>query len=76
MCIVIIIGQGYSCIKPEGIDWSGLIASYIGIPLFLSLYIGYKIKHKTKLIPLHKVDLTYGGDENLDKIEEKILELN
>ena len=76
MCIVIIIGQGYSCIKPEGIDWSGLIASYIGIPLFLGLYIGYKIKHKTKLIPLHEVDLTYGEDKNLDKIEEKILELN
>ncbi len=76
MCIVIIIGQGYSCIKPDGIDWSGLIASYIGIPLFLSLYIGYKIKHKTKLIPLHKVDLTYNEDKNLDKIEEKILELN
>ncbi len=76
MCIIIIIGQGYSCIKPEGIDWSGLIASYIGIPLFLGLYIGYKIKHKTKLIPLHEVDLTYGEDKNLDKIEEKILELN
>ena len=76
MCIIIIIGQGYSCIKPEGIDWSGLIASYIGIPLFLGLYIGYKIKHKTKLIPLHKVDLTYVEDKNLDKIEEKILELN
>ncbi|WP_343101587.1 amino acid permease [Romboutsia sp. MSSM.1001216sp_RTP31141st1_G3_RTP31141_220114] len=76
MCIVIIIGQGYSCIKPDGIDWSGLIASYIGIPLFLSIYIGYKIKHKTKLIPLHKVDLTYGEDKNLDNIEKKILELN
>lgn len=76
MCIVIIIGQGYSCIKPDGIDWSGLIASYIGIPLFLSLYIGYKIKHKTKLIPLHKVDLTYGEDKNLDNIEKKILELD
>ena len=76
MCIIIIIGQGYSCIKPEGIDWSGLIASYIGIPLFLGLYIGYKIKHKTKLIPLHEVDLTYVEDKNLDKIEEKILEFN
>lgn len=73
MCVVIIIGQGYSCIKPDGIDWSGLIASYIGIPLFLSLYIGYKIKHKTKLIPLHKVDLTYGEDKNLDNIKKRSL---
>lgn len=57
MCIIIILGQGYSCIKPEGVDWQGLIASYIGIPLFVVLYLWYKIKHKTKVIPLDKVDL-------------------
>ncbi|OOM16618.1 amino acid permease [Clostridium saccharobutylicum] len=57
MCIIIILGQGYSCIKPDGVDWQGLIASYIGIPLFVVLYLWYKIKHKTKVIPLDKVDL-------------------
>ncbi|GAA0076524.1 amino acid permease [Clostridium sp. CTA-5] len=64
MCIIIMLGQGYSCIKPEGIDWYGLIASYIGIPLFLVLYIGYKIKHKTKIIPLDDVDLNFSEDNN------------
>lgn len=62
MCIVIIIGQGYSCIKPNGIDVQGLISSYIGIPLFLALYIGYKTKHHTKVIPLDKVDLSFSED--------------
>ncbi|MPM52329.1 hypothetical protein SDC9_99088 [bioreactor metagenome] len=59
MCIIIIVGQGYSCITPNGVDWKNLIASYIGIPLFLSLYIGYKVKHKTKVVPLDKVNLVY-----------------
>lgn len=75
MCIVIIIGQGYSCIKPNGIDVQGLISSYIGIPLFLALYIGYKIKHHTKIIPLDKVDLSFSEDtENTS--EELEINLN
>lgn len=64
MCIIIIIGQGYSCIKPDGVDWQGLIASYIGIPLFVILYVWYKIKHKTKVIPLNEVDLSFDEFEN------------
>jgi len=63
MCIIIILGQGYSCIKPDGIDWQGLIASYIGIPLFAGLYIWYKIKHKTKVVPLDKVNLTFSEND-------------
>lgn len=59
MCIIIIIGQGYSYITPNEIDWNGIIAAYIGLPLFLILYIGYKIKNKTKVIPLDKVELDF-----------------
>lgn len=62
MCTVIILGQGYSCIKADGVDWQGLIASYIGIPLFFGLYLWYKFKHKTKVIPLHEVDLGFDED--------------
>ena len=58
LCIVSVLGQGYANIGPNGVNWSELIASYIGIPLFLIIYFGYKIKHKTKLIPLEEVDLT------------------
>lgn len=57
MCIIIILGQGYSCIQPDGVSWLDLIASYIGIPLFIVLYVSYKIIYKTKVIPLNEVDL-------------------
>ena len=64
MCTVIIIGQGYSYIKPDSIDWQGLTASYIGIPLFVILYAWYKVKYKTKLVPLHEVDLSFDEKNN------------
>jgi len=81
MCIIIILGQGYPCIKPEGIDWQGLIASYIGIPLFIGLYVGYKIKHKTKVIPLGDVDLSFSVNttskpEETDELAFGLTELN
>jgi lysine-specific permease len=63
MCIIIILGQGYSYITPSEIDWNGLIAAYIGLPLFLILYIGYKIKNKTKVIPLDDVDVSYSNNK-------------
>ncbi|HEX9027346.1 MAG TPA: amino acid permease [Clostridium sp.] len=80
MCTIIIIGQGYSCIKPDGVDWQGLIASYIGIPLFIGLYVGYKIKHKTKVVPLDDVDLVFSEDNindtnNTEETESEIFGL-
>jgi lysine-specific permease len=71
MCIIIILGQGYSCIKPDGVDWQGLIASYIGIPLFVGLYALYKIKHKTKVVPLDEVDLDFNYN-TINTINEEI----
>ncbi|GAA0126013.1 amino acid permease [Clostridium sp. CTA-19] len=69
MCVIIIIGQGYSYLSGDTIDWQGLIASYIGLPLFLILYVGYKIKNKTKVIKLEDVDLIYNEkEENNNKI--------
>ena len=58
LCSVVIIGQNYQAFVGGQIDWSGLLITYIGIPLFLAFYIGYKVKHKTKLVPLEHCDLT------------------
>jgi lysine-specific permease len=41
------------------VDWGGMVAAYIGLPLFLGLWIWYKVKHKTKVIDLKEVDLEY-----------------
>ncbi|MFF2500476.1 amino acid permease [Peribacillus sp. NPDC058075] len=57
LCMIIIIGQGYQAFSSNGIDWNSMFVSYIGLILFFVLWIGYKIKHKTKIIPLEECDL-------------------
>ncbi len=57
VCIIVVLGQNYSAFLGGTIDWYGVVVSYIGLPLFLALWIGYKIKHKTKLIKLTDCDL-------------------
>lgn len=57
ICLIVIAGQNYTAFTGGDIDWYGIAVSYIGIPLFLALWIGYKIKHKTKVVPLEECDL-------------------
>ncbi len=51
LCAVIILGQNAALLAGH-IDWHGLLVSYIGLPVFLVLWFGYKFRHKTKMVPL------------------------
>lgn len=59
VCIIVILGQNYTAFTGGSIDWEGVLVSYIGLPLFGALWLGYKIKHKTKIVPLKECDLDY-----------------
>ncbi|CAH0191193.1 Lysine-specific permease [Peribacillus sp. Bi96] len=52
LCMVAIVGQDYKAFIGDKIDWNSLLVSYIGIPIFLLLWFGYKIIKKTKVVPL------------------------
>ncbi|KON67056.1 MULTISPECIES: amino acid permease [Bacillaceae] len=56
LCIFIIIGQGYQAFSSSGIDWNSMFVSYIGLIFFFVLWFGYKIKYKTKIVPLEECD--------------------
>ncbi|MFF2588239.1 amino acid permease [Peribacillus butanolivorans] len=56
LCIFIIIGQGYQAFSSSGIDWNSMFVSYIGLIFFFVLWFGYKIKYKTKIVPLDECD--------------------
>ena len=43
MCLIVILGQNYQAVLSDKIDWYGLTVSYIGLPLFLATWWGYKI---------------------------------
>lgn len=57
LCGVVILGQNYSAFTGKSIDWNGVLVSYIGLPLFIALWIGYKLIKKSKIVPLHECDL-------------------
>lgn len=53
-------------------DSSTFITTYLGIPLFIILYVGYKVIMKTSFIKPHEVDL-YGGKDRIDREEQEFL---
>ncbi|OIK10969.1 gamma-aminobutyrate permease [Bacillus sp. MUM 116] len=57
VCGIVVLGQNYSAFMGNHIDWNGVLVSYIGLPLFIILWLGYKFTKNTKLIPLKKCDL-------------------
>lgn len=59
VCLIVVLGQNYMAFMGGTIDWEGIFVSYIGLPLFGALWLGYKIKHKTKVVPLKDCDLDY-----------------
>lgn len=57
MCLLVIIGQDIPGILNG--NWSELLVTYMSVPLFLILYIYYKVRFKSHVIPLEEVDLDY-----------------
>ncbi len=52
ICVFVIFGQNYQAFITSKIDWYGVAVSYIGLPIFLAVWLGYKVIHKTKIVPL------------------------
>ncbi|KAI8977192.1 amino acid permease/ SLC12A domain-containing protein [Mycotypha africana] len=63
VCCFVIVGQGYDAWTAVPVKASDIIACYIGVPVFVVIYLGYKLIKKPKLIPLEEVDLVSGRAE-------------
>ncbi|WP_218511299.1 amino acid permease [Variovorax sp. dw_308] len=50
LCLVVTLGQNYAAFTANRIDWVGVTATYIGIPIFLTLWLGYKVLRKTRYV--------------------------
>lgn len=58
LCTIVILGQNYQSFLNGTIDWNGVIVSYIGLPLFLVVWLGYKWVKRTKVVPLQECDFS------------------
>ena len=64
-------GKPSDATKPR-FDYKSFITSYIGIPIYILGYVGYKLIRRTKYVRLEEMDLTTGAREfsDLDDDEE------
>jgi len=56
VCLIVVLAQDYQAFLGNKIDWMGAVAAYLGIPLFLVMWFGYKFIKKTKVVPLEKCE--------------------
>ncbi|OMJ27858.1 Lysine-specific permease [Smittium culicis] len=56
LIILVIIGQMYATIY-LGTNALNFVSTFIGIPLFVGMYVFWKFFKKTKVVPSHEVDL-------------------
>ncbi|MBY4898525.1 amino acid permease [Cupriavidus sp. AU9028] len=50
LCMIVTLGQNYQAFTAGNIDWVSVAATYIGIPIFLLIWLGYRIKRKTRFV--------------------------
>ncbi len=62
LCLIVIFGQNVTAFID--LNWEKIGITYISVPLVLILYLFYKIKHHTHLIPLDQVDVSPHTNEN------------
>lgn len=58
LCMIIALGQEYQAFLSNQINWYKIIATYIGIPLFLLIWWGYKLIKKTKFVKYKNMDFS------------------
>lgn len=50
LCLIITLGQNYQAFLDHRIDWGGVAATYIGIPLFLLIWLGYRLTKGSRFV--------------------------
>ena len=62
LCLAITLGQNYQAFVGETIDWTGLVATYVSLPLFLVIWWGYRLKNGSRFVRYEEMDVTSGRD--------------
>ena len=57
LCLIITLGQNYENFMSGNIDWVGAVATYIGLPLFLIIWFGYKFVKGTRIVAYKDMDV-------------------
>lgn len=58
LCLIITLGQNYEAFLANTIDWYGVVATYIGLPIFFIIMFGYKLIKKTSFVRYQDMDFS------------------
>ena len=58
LCMIITLGQNYENFMADKIDWVGVVATYIGLPLFLAIWFGYKWVKGSRIVSYKDMDVS------------------
>ncbi|OCA91850.1 amino acid permease [Pseudobacillus wudalianchiensis] len=64
--LVVIIAQNFQAFMNDKVDWGNVVAAYLGIPLFLCLWFGYKFIKKTKYVKLEEIEFEFDYEKKHD----------
>lgn len=62
LCLLIMLGQEYRALTEHHLDWHRLLTTYLGLPLFLLLWFGYRCYHKTRWVSYQEMDFSPHSD--------------
>jgi lysine-specific permease len=60
LALMIVFLEGYQAVTAVPFEAEGVVAVFVGAPVFFLSIIIWKVYHKTKLVPLLEVDLDSG----------------
>ncbi|SAM01105.1 hypothetical protein [Absidia glauca] len=75
LCVLIILGQGYTAFAPE-FNVQTFFANYIGLVPFFLCYVLHKLIRRTKIVPLLECDFDTGRVTRMEIEEEEEEEKN
>ncbi|KAG6005296.1 hypothetical protein E4U21_000271 [Claviceps maximensis] len=67
-CLVVALFNGFDAFFPGRFSAKTFVPPYIDIPIFLSLFLGYKLVKGTKFVKLSEMDL-WSGKAEIDRLE-------
>ena len=57
LCFAVMLGQNYTALTGERIDWAALLATYVAIPLFLGFWFFFWIRRRSR--PIRYEDMNF-----------------
>jgi amino acid transporter len=67
-CVIVAFFNGYDCFFPGKFSAKTFVPPYIDIPIFLGLFLAYKLWYRTEFVKLRDADL-WSGKEEVDRQE-------